>query len=64
MAKNEVRISIAEYTFSSGKKKNIRLNVDGKDVQILLKMMFTLIFNSNLFAKIRQHNKVKNLERL
>lgn len=34
MAKNEVRISIAEYTFSSGKKKNIHLNVDGKTIQI------------------------------
>ncbi len=34
MAKNEITISVAEYTFSAGKKKNVRLNVDGKDVQI------------------------------
>lgn len=34
MAKNEWKVSFSEVTILTGKKKNIRLNVDGRDVLI------------------------------
>lgn len=34
MNKRDCRISVAEFTFSDGRKKNVRINIDGRDVGI------------------------------